>query len=509
MFGQGTRTPIAISILVKNPESVQHGSINFYDIGDYLNREQKLAIIAELGSIAAITEQKSWQTIVPDTFGDWLNQRDPNFDNYISIGDKKDKSSISVFENYSSGVKTNRDAWCYNSSFEKLTANMQGMISQYNQDIKKAILAHPNAINATIADELMTYDTTKISWNRSLKNDFIKLKKHCYDEASVYTALYRPYTKSALYFNRAFNDMIYQMPQIFPTRESENSVICLSLAGTKGFSAIITNTLPDLHLIGDAQCFPRYLYEAESSNTGLFSNQRSEAGYQRRDAINDKALKHFEEAYPQASIRNEDVFYYIYGLLHSEEYREKYADSLVKQLPRIPKVKTYEAFATFSKVGRELAALHLNYETVDLFTNGNLLANVKGLSITANGIIGGNDQDFYVTKMKFAKMKDPETGRNVDDKTKIIYNSNITVDGIPEEAYDYVVNGKPALEWVMERQAVTTDTKSGITNDANDWAIETMNNAKYPLELFLRIVNVSLQTQKNVRELPKLDILND
>ena len=189
----------------------------------------------------------------------------------------------------------------------------------------------------------------------------------------------------------------------------------------------------------------------------------------------------------------------MFSLLHNEEYRERYADNLSKQLPRIPRVKSFDDFKAFSDAGRQLADLHLNYESVDMYAEAKLTGKTKGLKLTKQAIVGGVDEDYRVTKMKFSKK---------DDKSTVVYNSGITIENIPEQAYDYVVNGKPALEWVMERQAVTTDKKSGITNDANDWAIETIGNAKYPLELFLRVITVSLETQKIVNALPKLDILN-
>lgn len=223
----------------------------------------------------------------------------------------------------------------------------------------------------------------------------------------------------------------------------------------------------------------------------------------RRSAITDDALAHFREPYSAADaarIDKEDIFYYIYGLLHSEEYRERYADNLSKQLPRIPRMKTYADFAAFSKAGRDLAALHLNYETVPMYQGVKFSGSLKGLKLAPQQIIGGAGEDFRVVKMKFAKK---------DDKTKIVYNGKITVENIPEAAYDYIVNGKSAVEWVMERQAVSIDTKgkSGIVNDANDYAIETMHNPRYPLELLLRVITVSLETQKIVYALPKLDIV--
>jgi len=509
IFGSGSRAPIAISILVKNPESSEHGKIYFHDIGDYLSREQKLEIVSEFKSIAGVTQNKGWETIEPDEFGDWLNQRDPNFDNYLVLGEKRDKTTQTVFDNYSNGLKTNRDAWCYNSSSRELQANMQLLISGYSNTLNR----YQSACNRSPAnkrpdiDDYLDFDAKKSSWTVALRNDLSRGRIHSYDPSKKIVSLYRPFTKQWLYYSRDFNERVLQMPQIFPHTEAENLIICLTLSGTKGFSVLLSDTLSDLHLIGDAQCFPLYLYERDEEcsedRNDLFPTNSDKTGtgpegYCRREAINDSALEHFQSTYPDSPISKEDLFYYVYGLLHSEEYREKYADNLMRQLPRIPRMKTHADFAAVAQAGRDLAALHLNYESIALNTQATLTGSLKGLKVTAQGVKGGDDDDFYVTKMKFAKR---------GDKTKVIYSGKITIDNIPEEAYDYVVNGKPALEWVMERQAVTTDKKSGIVNDANDWATETMGNPRYPLELFLRVITVSLKTQNIVRNLPKLDVL--
>lgn len=220
----------------------------------------------------------------------------------------------------------------------------------------------------------------------------------------------------------------------------------------------------------------------------------------RRDAITDAGLAHFQAAYPGETLNKEDLFYYIYGLLHSSDYRSRYGDNLRKELPRIPAVKSFADFRAFSQAGRDLAHWHLNYETVECFPG------VKVEEVAKTTLDYSTDGPYRVTKMKFAKTKDPVTGKSVTDKTTVIYNERITIRDIPLAAYDYIVNGKPALEWVMERQAVTTDKDSGITNDANLWATETMGNAKYPLELFQRVITVSLETMKIVNGLPKLEI---
>lgn len=505
VFGQGTRTPIAISILVKNPENQAKGQIYFYDIGDYLSQKEKLEIIEELGSIHGISEQKGWQNIAPDSFGDWLNQRDPNFDTYISIGDKKDKNALVVFENYTNGLKTNCDAWMYHSSANTLNESVTTFINYYKSEQERFLNRNPDGLSF---NKFVEHNEKKITWHSGIVPKFERGDFEGFDPNKKQPSLYRPFLKQWAYYSSFYNQRVAKLPNIFPTSYSENLVFSVTGRGsTKDFSVLITNVIPDLEMISKGQCFPLYLYEKSELDTGLFAQEGVEAEYQRRDAITDEAMDHFQEAYPELSVSKEDIFYYIYGLLHSEEYREKYADNLSKQLPRIPRVKGFESFSIFAGAGRDLAKLHLEYETIGLNTAAKLTGKTKGLAITANGVTGGKDEDFYVTKMKFGKKKDLETGKSVDDKTTVIYNSGITIENIPEEAYDYIVNGKPALEWVMERQSVTTDKKSGITNDANDWAIETMNNPRYPLELFLRVINVSLRTQEIVRGLPPLRIL--
>lgn len=291
-----------------------------------------------------------------------------------------------------------------------------------------------------------------------------------------------------MYYNRRLNERVYQMPRIFPEAGTENLVIQATGVGARSFSVLISNTLPCLDNIEKGQCFPLYLYDdeaQESEESDLFTQATNpSSGPRRRDAITDEGLAHFQETYPSEEITKADLFYYVYGILHSEDYRERYADNLSKELPRIPRVKTTADFWAFSKAGRALADLHLNYETVPMYP-ATVISTAK------------TDEDYRVQKMKYGAKK---------DLTTLHYNSKITVKDIPLEAYEYVVNGKPALDWVVERQCIKTDKASGIVNDANDWATETMNNPKYPLELLLRVITVSLETMKIVRSLPPLDI---
>ena len=486
IFGSGSRAPIAISLLVKSPDAQAHGQIYFHDIGDYLSREEKLEKIAGFSSIAGIEQ---WQQITPDEHGDWLKQRDDSFNQFIVLGDKKGDAP-KLFDNFSLGVVTNRDAWAYNASQTKLATNMTSMIGFYNDEVERFNAAHPGldtkARQAKV-DGFIDTDPTRISWTRALKQDLGKDRSYAFEADCLVPGLYRPFTKQWLYFNRRFNEMVYQMPRIFPNAAATNIAIMVKQRPTENSQlALIVNVPPELQTDGGAQSFPLYLYDeaAQASKDDLFA-EPSEGGLRRRDAITDAGLAHFANAYPGEAIGKEDLFYYVYGILHSPDYRERFADNLSKELPRIPAVKKAADFWAFSKAGRALADLHLNYETVEPYP----------LTIDAKGTL--TDADYRVEKMKFAKK---------GDKTTVIYNHRITLKGIPEAAWDYVVNGKAALDWVMERQAVRTDKASGIVNDANDWATETMGNPKYPLELFQSVVTVSLETMKIVKALPALDI---
>jgi predicted helicase len=540
VFGQGSRAPIAISLLVKNPDAKKHGQIHFHDIGDYLSTEDKLGKIHAFASIDGITAASGWQPITPDAHGDWLKQRDDSFSNFIVLGDKKGNAP-KLFENYSRGIETSRDAWCFNFSKQAVLANTERMIAFYNDELNRFKDAKPPN-----AKDFVNNDAFKISWSSSLITSLEGQRTINHHPTKIGSGFYRPFTKSWLYYESTLIHRMGQLPQIFPTPESENRVIMIKQrcdAGGGNF-ALIFDKVVELQTDGGSQCFPLFVYDkaadVSSVDDELFSTAQSDkTSTTRRDAITDAGLSHFQRAYPAKgegeSLSKEDLFYYIYGLLHSPDYRSRYADNLGKELPRIPAVKTFADFRAFSQAGRELAHWHLNYETVAMHeeviveeappvaslyerrSQGNAATPLplpittskinthpssSNLSSFASTVI---DRRYRVTKMKFGKTKDA-TGKSVNDKSTVIYNDFITLKNIPLAAYEYIVNGKPALEWVMERQSVTTDKDSGITNDANLWATETMGNPKYPLELFQRVVTVGLETMKVVNGLPKLEI---
>lgn len=486
IFGSGSRAPIAITLLVKNPAEAGQHNLYYHDIGDYLSREDKLKKIAEFGSYQKV----DWKKLKPNEEGDWVGQRNPDFQRFIPLGDKENEKATKFFDLYSLGVVTNRDAWTYNFSSDALVRNMRKMVDFFNEQSSafqkyKKTAKYQSALDEKrdALEEFIDTDPHKISWTYNLKVELNKGSGFGIDKTSVADSLYRPFCKQHLYFNRRFNERVYQLPRIYPDAEHDNLTISVTgIGATKTFSALITDCIPNLHLHDTGQCFPLYRY-IENENDEK-SKQRSllesDTRFTRKDAISDEILKRFRKQY-DASINKEDIFYYVYGILHSPEYKQRFADDLKKMLPRMPFAKDFWAF---SKAGRKLAKWHLEYESIDPY---------KLEETGARGVDAGTK--YRVTKMAFGK----KAGK--PDKSVIVFNEYLTLSGIPLEAYDYIVNGKSALEWVMERYQVTTDKDSGIKNDPNDWS----EDPRYIVDLVKRIVRVSLETMKIVDSLPALE----
>ncbi|MBD1213193.1 MAG: DEAD/DEAH box helicase [Dolichospermum circinale Clear-D4] len=461
IFGSGSRATIAIIFLIKNSSKKSENKVFYHDIGDYLTQKEKLDIIKNFGDISTI----KWQEITPNENYDWINQRHDDFESFISLADKQDKQTI--FTLSSNGLQTNRDCWTYNFSRLSNLENMKRMIEFYNNQI------HASEIN---------HDPRYISWTRGLKKRLSKKEKLNLEAESIKIAIYRPFCKQWLYFSKDFNEYIYQMPKIFPNQNLENLVICISgIGGSKEQSTLILNTLADQNMQhSGTQCFPLYTYEKQSELGELFATANTEQ-YTKKENIPDSILKEYQQKYEDKTITKSDIFYYIYGVLHSPEYKQRFASDLKKMLPRIPFTAD---FWTFSQAGRELAYYHLNYETIEPYE---LEEFKKDLYL--------DNQDYQVEKMVFGKNK------NSLDKTIIIYNSKLTLSQIPLETYEYIVNGKSALEWIMERYKVTKDKDSGIINDPNHWS----ENPRYIVDLVKRIVRVSLETVRIVKSLPPLN----
>ena len=481
IFGSGSRTPISITLLVKNPDVKTEGAtIHYHDIGDYLDREQKLKIVKNFQTFG--NPKLALTTLEPNEHGDWLSMRNSAFDEFIQIEPEKkfDLKSKTFFNTYAIGVATNRDAWVYNYSKLNLEINMLRTIEFFNEQskgFKKVKSTNPK----TKIDEFLSSDHNKISWTVNLKKDAEKGLVHSLKLSEIVTGIYRPYFKQCLYFNKPFIERPGLWSKLFPTQNSKNIIISITgIGGSKEFSPLITELIPNLHLVENGQYFPLYYYEENSaSQKGLFDTDESQK-YVRRDAISDFILERAKQQYGK-TVTKEDIFYYVYGFLHSNEYRETFANDLKKMLPRLPLVETVTDFWAFSKAGRKLADLHLNYETV---------APSPDVTVT-----GDDGKTYSVVKIRFPKK---------DQKETINFNSKITISNIPAKAYEYVVNGKSAIEWIMERYAVTTHKESGIVNDPNDWAKE-VGNPRYILDLLLSIINVSVQTVDIVNSLPKVD----
>ena len=487
VFGEGSRAPVAIVFLVKNPKSSDYGKIYFHAVGDYLTREEKLAALKWDRSIA----YTPMNVIVPDAHGDWFNQRDDSFSHFMRLDGKKAKEPA-IFKNFSLGVATGRDAWCYNFSKNKLSHNIQRLIDNYEKARLKSLESE---------NFVLTRNPTEISWNSNLEQRLKKNAKIKFENSALCKSFYRPFIPSNLYFHVDLVARRYQLASIFPNNSIENLTICSSgvdnlvicinqNAKDAGQIALMTDHIADLHFNGDTQCFPRWLpgEQAKAAEETLDFGEPSVMP----SGFSPEALPHFQAAYSGKPITEDDLFYYIYGILHSEDYRTRYANNLMKELPRIPRVATYEQFMAFVEAGQELARLHVHFEDV---------APYVGVKFEYTKV---GQPSYRVTQMKWGKIKG-KTGNAAKDKTTLIYNDWITVKNVPLEAQEYVVNKKSALDWVVERACVSIDKASGIVNDFNDYATE-MGSERYPLDLFLKVITVSLETMKIVKALPKLEI---
>ena len=404
------RVGISLLIAAKNPH---RGScrIHYHGVPDYQSREEKLADIDEATLVSV-----PWRSITPNEAGDWINQRNAIFDTFPPLGAKGKKETMCpIFQLFSAGLKTNRDAWCYNFSRASVSGNMSRMVENYN---------------AQAVGDGIDNDPTKISWSRGLLADARKGRTHEFRKNRIYLGSYRPFTKQYAYFDRPLNDMVYQLERIFPTPQHENVGIYVD-GGAGVFTSLYTAGVPDLHVSGsnsNGQFFPRWTYEKVSADDGLFaasSGEVDEYGYRRVDNITDEILAVYREKFgPQ--VGKDDIFHYVYGVLHSQQYREVFAADLKRMLPRIPLAASSADFQAFVDAGRALADLHVNYETVDPYP----------LHESTHSLDVDEWEAYRVTKMRW------------EDKTTrkaIVYNGYLTLSDIPTPRTSIGLAPAPAL----------------------------------------------------------------
>ncbi len=465
IFGNSSMLRIAIIFFVKDT-SVKNSAIYYYDIGDYLKREDKLNRLANFTNLDAI----KFETIIPNAKGDWINQRDDAFEKLIPLKRDKKRPNPSVFDINSNGVVSGRDPWVYNFSPDALMQNVQKCIDTYNADLKRfnthfreAFKQRTKGVKSAelyklLNDKEITTDKTKIAWTRALKKEFIKNKNLQESHKDrIRLALYRPFNKQWLYFDENLNEEQYQLPKIFPDKDAQNVVINTGVGNGKNFSALVSGAIPDIHFIGDANAYPLYHYDDLGN---------------RHHAISGYALNLFREHYKDNSITEEEIFYYIYAIFHHKGYLEKYKNSLAKEDPRIGLSKD---FKELSILGKELAELHLNYESGEMHA-----------SVEYKTLMNAEEKGYY----------DAETMSKKGDR--IHYNNNIAITKIPKKAFEYVVNGKSAIDWVIERYKKTTDKDSLIENNPNDY-----KGGKYVFELLCRVIKLS---EKSVDLIEKISI---
>ncbi|MDT2428318.1 DEAD/DEAH box helicase family protein [Enterococcus avium] len=434
VFDSGSRTPIAISILVK--DGSDNHEIHYHDIGDYLSREEKLSTIAK----SDIFNRLNWKKITPDKNNDWINQRDVYYDKYTPMDG-------GVFLDKSIGVSTSRDSWVYGFNKDKVQNNVKKLIKNYNFELKRL-----GKLKDSL--ELLNTDDDFIKWSAGLKDKFSKGKKIDFEANAMIMGHYRPFTKKYLQYQTDIIERPSRYKSIFG---EDNQVIYVTGNGID-FSTLVTDKIPNLHFMNTGQGFYK---KNNGSNENLFD-----------DDFNIQADNKFD-------LSQEDTFYYVYAVLHSTEYLRKYINNLTKALPRIPKVRNKEKYV---EIGKELADLHLNYEDVPAYDGVNI-------------VFKSDNPSFKVKKMKHPKRAQLDT---------IIFNEDIVITDIPERAYEYVVNGKPAIEWIIDQYQVKKDKKSGIVDDPNEFS----DNPKYIFNLLLSIINVSMQTMDLVDSLPPLEIID-
>lgn len=497
VFGSGSRNTVAIMFGIKDP-SRTGCRIHYRDIGDYLTAEEKLEIVSK-----SSVDSLSWRDIEPNKYGDWLSQRSEEFETWPELGGKKNARTLRFFSGYSMGLGTSRDSWVYGFNKNSVMVKLRNLVQTYSEAMD-AIRPDesPNQLFSRLPE---LADPKDIKWSSSLTNHLTRGIEITLCDSKIVRSLYRPFCSQHAYFDQYLNHRVSQLPSMFPTPEHDNiGFIVDQSSGKLPFSVLATKHIFDLNFYSyPGQFFPRWTWEPIEVSDGELdlalgwdpsaSEKGKEgevlSGYRRVDNVTDEILAEYRQAL--GGVTKDDIFYFVYGQLHDPAYRQKYAADLKKMLPHIETPTSRERFDKVAAIGRELMDLHIGYEDVEPYP---LDVQVK------EGFSEDDRETWRVAKMKWAKRKDPETAKTVNDTTKVIYNTKVTISGIPAEAEEYMLGSRSALAWVIDRYQVKKDKASGIVNDPNDWADE-VGNPRYIVDLIGKVTRVAVETVRIVRGL--------
>ena len=463
VFGLGAMVGIAITMCERSSTQTDH-ALEYWDVPFRAKRVEKFEQLMRAQDWFGLDSR----VFVPSAKNLWLTEgMADDWDELIPLGSnaaKRGDDFRTLFTSYSTGSNSARDMWAYGFDNAALVAKVGAAIGFYNMLLGQRLLS--NAPDDTLSSS--EYDERKISWSETLRRHLKNLRRASFDPDAMRKSMYRPFSSRWLYFDDMWVDRRGQFPRIFPLPETENVVVCLSAIGqSKPFHTLATNVIPDLHLTGDSQCFPLYIFDEDGTN--------------RRDNITDWGLEQFTSHYHDATITKLDVFHYVYGILHDSAYREKYAANLKRELPRIPFA---DNFWKVAELGKRLMELHVHYEDQPEYALHEEWSLPKGylhpygLAVTSVDQVPERDR-YRVTKMK----------RDKKDPTRLIVNDFLTLSGIPANVDDYKLGNRSALDWIVDQYQVSTDKRSGITNDPN-----RDDDPTYIVRLIKKVVTVSVET---------------